>query len=128
MARLTLAVHPQLYSIHSFNPDSKVDPKVFEQPMFFIGKTKDELSVVVPSELSLDSLEVESDWRCFEVVGPLGFSMTGILASVSATLANAKISIFAVSTFDTDYILVKKDKLELAIQALKKTNYQIIHY
>ncbi|GIU33658.1 amino acid-binding protein [Shewanella colwelliana] len=128
MARMTLAVHPQLYSIHSFSPQSTIDPQVFNQPMFFIGKTKDELSIVVPAELALDSLEEESDWRCFEVVGPLGFSMTGILASVSAALANAKISIFAISTFDTDYVLVKKDTLERAIQALKKTNYQIIHY
>ncbi|MCG9720218.1 ACT domain-containing protein [Shewanella sp. Isolate7] len=128
MARMTLAVHPQLYSIHSFSPDSELIPEVFRQPMFFIGKTKDELSVVVPAELQLDSLEEESDWRCLEVVGPLGFSMTGILASVSGTLAEAKISIFAISTFDTDYILVKKDKLQQTIQALKKTNYQIIHY
>ncbi|ASJ96887.1 MULTISPECIES: ACT domain-containing protein [Shewanella] len=128
MARMTLAVHPQLYSIHSFSPDSELAPEVFSQPMFFIGKTKDELSVVVPAELPLDSLEEESDWRCLEVVGPLGFSMTGILASVSGTLAEAKISIFAISTFDTDYILVKKDKLQQAITALKKTNYQIIHY
>lgn len=128
MVRMTLAVHPQLYSIHSFSPDSKIDASVFEQSMFFIGKTQDELSVVVPASLTLDSIEEESNWRCFEVVGPLGFSMTGILASVSGTLAKAKISIFAISTFDTDYILVKKDKLELAIQALKKTNYQIIHY
>ncbi|MCG9696764.1 ACT domain-containing protein [Shewanella sp. Isolate11] len=128
MVRMTLAVHPQLYSIHSFPPEDKLDPRVFQQPMFFIGKTQDELSVVVPAELALDSIEQEPDWRCLEVVGPLGFSMTGILASVSGTLAEAKISIFALSTFDTDYILVKKDKLELAIRSLKKSNYQIIHY
>ncbi len=125
---MTLAVHPQLYTIHSFSPDTMLNPDVLRQPMFFIGKTKDELSVVVPAALVLDSLEQERDWRCLEVVGPLGFSMTGILASVSTTLANAQVSIFAISTFDTDYVLVKKEKLELAIGALKKNNYQIIHY
>lgn len=128
MARMTLAVHSQLYSIHSFSPDASIASEIFQQDMFFVGKTKDELSVVVPAELNLDSLEEESNWRCIEVIGPLGFSMTGILASVSGTLADADISIFAISTFDTDYILVKKDKLSKAITALKKKNYQITEY
>ncbi len=128
MARMTLAVHSQVYSIHSFSPDASIASEVFQQNMFFIGKTNDELSVVVPAELNLDSLEEESNWRCIEVIGPLGFSMTGILASVSGALADADISIFAISTFDTDYILVKKDKLSKAILALKKKNYQITEY
>ncbi|WP_299792640.1 ACT domain-containing protein [uncultured Shewanella sp.] len=128
MARMTLAVHSQLYSIHSFSPDAAIAPEIFQQDMFFMGKTKDELSVVVPADLPLDSLEEESNWRCLEVIGPLGFSMTGILANVSGTLADADISIFAISTFDTDYILVKKDKLSDAISALKKKNYQITEY
>lgn len=128
MARMTLAVHSQLYSIHSFNPDADIPPEIFKQSMFFVAKTQDELSVVVPADLPLDSLEEESDWRCFEVMGPLGFSMTGILSSVSGTLASADISIFAISTFDTDYIMVKKDKLVDAITALKKKNFIITEY
>ncbi|QSX35657.1 ACT domain-containing protein [Shewanella sedimentimangrovi] len=126
--RMTLAVHPQLYSIHSFSPETPLPAAVFSQPMFFIGKTREELSVVVPAELELDSLETETDWRCFEILGPLGFSMTGILSRVSGTLADASISIFAISTFDTDYILVKRDKLKQAIGALKRSGYQIIEY
>lgn len=125
---MTLAVHPQLYTIHSFTPETPIAQEVFQEEMFFIGKTKDEISVVVSAELELDSLEQETNWRCFEVIGPLGFSMTGILSSVSGTLADEKISIFAISTFDTDYILVKRDKLPCAIKALKKKNYQIIEY
>ncbi|SQH76862.1 conserved protein of unknown function [Shewanella benthica] len=128
MARMTLAVHSQVYSIHSFSPDAPIAPVIFQQEMFFVGKTKDELSVVVPTHVTLDSIEEERGWRCFEVIGPLGFSMTGILSSVSGTLADAEISIFAISTFDTDYILVKKDKLEKAITALKKNNFIIIEY
>ncbi|WP_076411264.1 ACT domain-containing protein [Shewanella sp. UCD-KL12] len=128
MARMTLAVHAQQYSIHSFSPDSSIAPEIFQQEMFFIAKTKDEISVVVPKELVLDSLEEESDWGCLEVIGPLGFSMTGILSSVSGALADADISIFAISTFDTDYILVKNDKLPLAITTLKKKNFIISEY
>ena len=128
MARMTLAIHPELYTIHSFSTDSGISSDIFQQDMYFIGKTKDEISVVVPATLILDSIEQEDDWRCLEVIGPLGFSMTGILANVSSTLADEKISIFAISTFDTDYILVKKDTLSAATKALKKKNYQIIDY
>ncbi|WP_028773862.1 ACT domain-containing protein [Shewanella waksmanii] len=128
MARMTLALHEQLYSIHSFAPDTPIDPIVFSQPMYFIGKTQDELSIVTPSEIQLDSLEQEDDWRCFEVMGPLGFSMTGILSRVSGALSDANISIFAISTFDTDYILVKKEKLQDAINALSRKSYKIVEY
>ncbi|NMH64115.1 ACT domain-containing protein [Shewanella salipaludis] len=126
--RMTLAVHPEAYTIHSFSPQTVLPETVFQQDIYFIGKTKEELSVVVPSTLALDSLEREANWRCFEILGPLGFSMTGILSRVSGTLADAQVSIFAISTFDTDYILVKQNKLERAIDALKKQAYQIIQY
>lgn len=125
---MTLAVHPELYTIHSFSPQESVPTEVFQQEMFFIGKTKEELSVVVPASLVLDSLEQEDDWRCLEVLGPLGFSMTGIMSRVSGILANENVSIFAISTFDTDYILVKKNKLEQATKALKKNGYQVNHH
>ncbi len=125
---MTLAVHPELYTIHSFSPEAVLPSDVFTQEMFFIGKTREELSVVVPSHLTLDSLECESNWICLEVLGPLGFSMTGILSRISGALAEVQISIFAISTFDTDYILVKKDKQSQALTALKKSGYQIIEY
>ncbi|PKG58373.1 ACT domain-containing protein [Shewanella sp. GutDb-MelDb] len=128
MARMTLAIHPQLFTIHSLAPDSIVPSAIFQQDIYFIGKTSEELSVVVISTFEMDSLEQENGWRCLEVLGPLGFSMTGILSSVSGALAAEKISIFAISTFDTDYILVKKDTLAEATKALKKKNYQIIEH
>ena len=83
---------------------------------------------MVPSELTLDSLEQEDDWRCLEILGPLGFSMTGIISRISGTLADAGISIFTISTFDTDYILVKKDTLDATKAALKQKQYQLINY
>ncbi|GHB14269.1 ACT domain-containing protein [Shewanella indica] len=126
--RMTLAVYPQLFTIHSFSSDTQVPAEVLSQPLFFIAKTREELSVVVDCKLELDSLEQEEDWRCLELLGPLGFSMTGIMARVSATLADAHVSIFTVSTFDTDYILLTKDKLDTAIRALRKQQYQVIEY
>ena len=126
LLRMTLAVHPQLFSIHSFCYDTIIPNSVFTQPIYFVGKTSEELSIVVPEDLQLPSLEHEHGWRCIEILGPLNLSMTGILAKISGILAEINIAIFALSTFDTDYILLKKDKLSLAIKALSAQNYQIV--
>ena len=126
MPQQTLAILAETFTIHSFAPDTSPDPAIFAEPIYFIGRTADELSVVVPDSLPLDSLDQESDWRCLEVLGPLALSLTGILSGISGVLAAAGVSIFAVSTFETDYILVKSDKLEAAILALQANNYLII--
>ena len=76
--------------------------------------------------MSVRARVTELGWQAFEVVGPLDFSLTGIMSNISTVLANEKISIFAISTFDTDYVLVKSDKFEAAKAALIKNNYQVI--
>lgn len=125
MPKQTLAVLTQQFTIHSFTPETRPDPRIFEQDIYFIGKTADELSVVVPADLSLESLDKETGWRCLEVMGPLNFSLTGILSGIAGSLASENISIFAISTFDTDYILVKQDSLSNAINVLEKSDYKI---
>lgn len=125
MAKQTLAVLTQQFTIHSFTPETRPDASIFDQEIYFIGKTADELSVVVPSELTLESLDKETNWRCLEVMGPLNFSLTGILSGIAGALASKDISIFAISTFDTDYILVKQDSLANAINVLEKNDYKI---
>ncbi|NRA61520.1 MAG: ACT domain-containing protein [Psychrobium sp.] len=125
MPKQTLAVLPQQFTIHSFNPEQAPSSKIFEQEIYFLGKTEEELSVVVPSTLILDSLDSESGWRCLEVLGPLNFSLTGILSGISGALASVDISIFAISTFDTDYILVKQINLTEAINVLEQNDYRI---
>lgn len=125
--KLTLKLLTQSFAIHSLAANSAIPNQVFSAPIYFIAKTADELSLVVPETIKIDSDEVESDWRGFEVVGPLDFSLTGILSRISTVLADEKISIFAISTFDTDYILVKANNVSNAIDALKDNNYQIIH-
>ena len=94
--------------------------------IYFIAKTYEEVSIVLPESVKIASDDVEPDWQAFEVVGPLDFLLTGILSSISSVLAKEKISIFAISTFDTDYILVKSNKVAEAITALRSNNYQII--
>jgi len=87
-----------------------------------ITRTADELSIVCPESLAPAGAKIERGWRALRVQGPLDFSLTGIIASLTAPLAAAKISVFAVATFDTDYILVREADLERAIAALEVSN------
>ena len=83
---------------------------VTETPICGMLRTKDELSVVLPSEnipTDLKDVKTEGGWGCLKIEGPLDFALVGILSSISEPLAAAEISIFALSTYDTDYILVK---------------------
>ncbi|WP_448568525.1 ACT domain-containing protein [Thalassotalea ganghwensis] len=126
MSTLTLRLLSQTFAIHSLPAHSQIPPEVFNAEIYFIGKTHDEVSLVLPETVTIASEDVEPDWQCFEVVGPLDFTLTGILSNISTVLANEKISIFAISTFDTDHILVKSNKVNLAIDALRSNQYQVI--
>ncbi len=126
MPKQTLQLLSDYFNIHSFTPDTEIPKSVFSASVFFIGKTFDELSIVVPANVELASLEVEKNWRALEVLGPLGFSLTGILSNISGVLASNNISIFAISTFDTDYILIKEESVAMAITALTTNDYLVI--
>ena len=102
---------------------SRVD---LSREFVFIGKTDEELSVVCPQDaVPEDALAREDGWRAFRVEGVLDFSLTGILARLSGTLAEAGIGLFAVSTYNTDYILVKRENLARALAALAAAGYEI---
>lgn len=99
----------------------------FEDDYCFVGKTDEELSLVCKTELVPQNAEERDDgWRAFRIEGILDFSLIGILAKISGILADAKIGIFAISTYNTDYILVKEDNLKKALDALSEEGYQII--
>ncbi len=124
--QLTLKQLDESFAIHSLSQNSQIPAQVFSAPIYFIAKTFDEISIVLPQCIDIESDEVEGDWRALEVVGPLDFSLTGILSNIATVLANEKISIFAISTFDTDYVLVKNNTLNAAIEALRANHYQVI--
>ncbi len=90
-----------------------------------ITRTEAELSVVCLAEQVPEGVVAERGWQCFEVAGPLDFSLVGILASLTGTLAEAGISIFAISTYDTDYVLVRTERLGDAIAALCRAGHPI---
>lgn len=126
MPKQTLSVLPNKFTIHSLAVDAKIPSKVFNSSVYFIGKTNDELSIVVPESVNISSDESDVDWRVMEVLGPLQLSMVGIMAQIGNVLATAKVSIFIVSTFETDFFLVKQKDLETATDALEKDGYKVI--
>jgi len=92
----------------------------------FVGKTDEEKSLVcLTQDVPENTLAREDGWRAFRIAGALDFSLIGILARISAVLSAAGIGIFAVSTYNTDYIFVKKDSETRAITALKDAGYEI---
>ncbi len=90
-----------------------------------VTRTPDELSVVCDEQGIPDGVQAEMGWRALKVAGPLDFSLTGVLAALAGPLAAVKISIFALSTFDTDYILVKETALSAAVQTLRSAGHHI---
>lgn len=93
---------------------------------FSVTRTMDELSVVCPQENIPEGVKCERDWRILKIEGPLDFSLVGILAPISTILAKAGVSIFAVSTYDTDYILIKNKDIDKAMWVLCDERYEVI--
>ncbi len=97
-----------------------------DEGFYFIGKTDDEISLVCPSaNTPSDTVAREDGWRAFYIDGELDFSLIGILSKISTILANNRIGIFVVSTYNTDYILVKNENFGKAEVVLKSEGYTI---
>lgn len=97
-----------------------------EHPFTFAGSTDDEKSLVCPADrVPGETLAREDGWRGMRIVGHLDFALIGILARISSALASAGIGLFAVSTFDTDYVFVKAGNLDRALEALAGAGFEI---
>jgi len=95
--------------------------------VFFLTKTPDELSLVcLTDEVPPNTVKVDHGWRAFKVEGQLDFSLVGILSNLARVLAERSISIFAVSSYDTDYILIKAVKVDEAKEALAAAGYELV--
>ena len=114
------------YSVYKFNPNISISENKFDGEFVSITRTKDEISVVAVSSL-LDNFEnVEKGWKIFKVDEILDFGLIGILSKISTLLAEEMISIYVVSTYNTDYIMVKEKNLYNTIEKLRKNGYEII--
>ena len=122
---MLLQVLPNALTVCKVRDVSDID---LSRPLMFVGKTDEELSLVCETEHTpTHTLEREDGWRAFRVAGSMDFSLVGILSRLSGTLAAANIGIFAVSTYNTDYILVKQENLDRALTALSEAGYEVAH-
>ena len=120
---MEIKVIQQDFAICKVKDLTKVD---FADEFCFIGKTDEELSLVCSTNRIPDNVtDCDDGWRAFRIQGVLDFSLIGILSKISTLLAENKIGIFAVSTYNTDYILTKADHFETAIEVLRSNGYQI---
>jgi hypothetical protein len=121
---LALEILAGLYAVCRLEPDAEL-PAWAEGPFVSLTRARGELSVVCVQDGVPPAVRAERDWRCLRVRGPLGFGLTGILASLASPLASSGVSIFVVSTFDTDYLLVQQRDLDRAVHALERAGHTV---
>jgi len=122
---LHLEIEPFQVGLFKLPPSSQIPQWVFESSFYSITKTLEELSILCTDSVIPREIIAERNWSCFRLMGSIDFSTTGVLASLADPLARAGISIFSVSTFETDYLLVRKDKLQDAIACLEQAGHVI---
>jgi hypothetical protein len=123
---MELRVLPHTMAVARLGPHDEIPSWARRQDgLVSVTRTADELSVVCPEELIPEAVARTGGWACLQVVGPLDLSSVGVLAGLAAALASHGISIFAVSTFDTDYLLVPGARLDDAIGALCEAGHGV---
>ena len=113
-----------VFSVCRLSPKSAL-PAYSSDGFFSLTRTSEEVSVVCREQDAPPDCVQERGWRGIQVVGPIPFTMVGVLHSLTAPIAQAGISLFAISTYDTDYLLVKVQDFERAIQVLKAAGHEI---
>ena len=127
MVSLPLSILPYRLAVCRLEPGANLPGELFHLPFWSVTNTGDEISIIVPEENIPPDCQSENHWSCLKVQGPLDFGLTGILASLTSPLAEAGIPVFALSTFDTDYLMVKYSDLEKTIAVLRNHGHQIIN-
>jgi len=122
--KIVLSILEETYIIHKLDQSTNLPEELIECEFYSLSNSQEELSLVCPEQMLIQSENSSPNWKCLKVAGPLDLKQTGILAGLADTLAKAKISIFAISTFETDYVLIQKQVLETAKSALKSAGYK----
>ncbi len=123
---LTLTILAQTFAVSRLDKGAPVPHWVSSSDWWSITRTDDEFSVVCTEAQVPADVISNRGWRCLKLAGPLDLALTGILASLLEPLANARISVFSVSTFDTDYLLVKAENLAETVRVLSLAGHQIL--
>jgi uncharacterized protein len=121
---MRLSILPSPVTVCRLAPDAAV-PDWARGAFLSVTRTADELSIVCDADAVPADVQAERDWRALKLEGPIPFAMTGVAAALLAPLARAQISIFLISTYDTDYLLLKSESLARAVDVLRGAAYEI---
>lgn len=125
--KLKLTVLPKKYSICRLSPNAALPHWIVKAEFFSVTRTKDELSIVAEQDEEVsEDIICSRDWRIMKIEGPLDLTLIGLIAEVSGIFKDAGIAIFTLSTYDTDYILVKEVDLKNGVTALESSGHEVI--
>jgi hypothetical protein len=125
---LTLWWMPERYAVCRLAPNAPLpapSTPAGTEALWSVTRTAEEVSLVLPEQEVQPGWQAETDWRCFKVQGPIDFGMTGVLAAIAGPLAEAGVSLFVVSTYDTDYVLVREADADRAGAALRAAGHTL---
>lgn len=123
---MKLKILDGFYSVCKLPFNSTVPSWVSEGKFYSITKTDEELSIVCESVFIPEEVEKEDNWKIIEIVGPLDFSQIGIIHRISTVFKDAGVSIFVISTFNTDYLMFKANFENIIVEVLKKKKHKFV--
>lgn len=123
--RLELSLLPERFAVARLASDAAIPSWATQGTFFSVTRTADELSVVTAETNVPEGVRSQNNWRVFKLHGPFAFSEIGVVAALAAPLASAKISLFVVSTFDTDYLLVDAGRLRAVVDTFEGAGHKV---
>lgn len=123
--RLALTLLEQRFAISRLAADAPLPAWATQGPFFSVTRTRDELSIVCELDRVPVGIPSQPHWRVFQVHGPFALTEIGVLAALATPLSEARLSLFVISTFDTDYLLVASEALSATIDALERAGHKI---
>ena len=127
MKKLSLSLLPPKYAVCQLHPDKHIPYWALLGDFVSLTRTPEELSIVCQQDNVPENVEAERGWRCVQVQGAFDFSISGVNASLAVPLANAEISVLAIATYATDYLLIKEENVERALLVLEQAGHSIDH-
>ena len=127
MRKLTLHLLSETFTVNKLPQFAEIPCILSQGDMCFVSRTDEELSIVCPDYMAPNNVQQELGWRCLKVEGLLKLAEVGVLASITQPITEAGIPMFAISTFNTDYVFVLEENLVNAVQALQKAGHEFVH-
>jgi hypothetical protein len=125
MPRLVLKLLPDYYAVCRLEENDVILERLRDLTFYAIIRTEESITIVCNQKFIIDPVECEKNWRCLEIEGPFKFSEIGIISEICGPLAHAKIPVYVISAFETDYLLIKDAFLKAALATLKDSGHQV---